>query len=146
MGIVVMQTAAKKSGQSVAYFLKNCRSPRGMVRILSRLTKTRARKNSFHISIPWKTATTAIPGLAIGMTIVKKVLSGEHPSITAASSSSLGIDRKYALSRKIEKARPDEQYVSTSDALVLSSPRSLTKVNSGITSTPAGTISERRKR
>jgi multiple sugar transport system permease protein len=54
----------------------------------------KAKRNSFQERVKAKIEVAAKPGRLRGRVIRKKAVSREHPSITAASSSSLGMDRK----------------------------------------------------
>jgi len=55
---------------------------------------TTANRNSFHVAMNAKSATTASPGAMIGTTTWTSARSREHPSIIAASSISTGKSRR----------------------------------------------------
>ena len=60
----------------------------------SRFMNVAARMNSFHAVMNENSAVTATAGLASGRTMRKKIVACEAPSISADSSSSLGMVSK----------------------------------------------------
>jgi len=80
----------------------NSQIANGNVRLSTDMVRTKAKTNSFHILIALKIAMVAIPALLKGNIMVKNILYLLLPSISAASSNSLGIDAIKAVKRNTE--------------------------------------------
>lgn len=93
-GIVNSTDAAMSGFHSTVNLPKKDVRPTGMVLSSSRFMNVIANINSFHAPMNAKIADATIPCSERGNTILVKAPSLEHPSISAASSSSRGISSK----------------------------------------------------
>ena len=72
-----------------------------------------ANKNSFHVLVKANITATAIPVLDTGKNILVITIKGLHPSILAASTTSLGTPSKVAFNIRTINARLKVVFIST---------------------------------
>jgi hypothetical protein len=83
---------------------------------------------------------TAKPGFPMGIEIRKNDLICEHPSISEASSISMGVARNVVLSRITENGMVRDALAKMTEIYVLMSPTPLNMMNNGVTRNTVGSI------
>jgi len=139
-GILVTMPPAVSHPQLTSYFPTNIFNPTGSVLIEGVVVKIRAYRYSFHEEIKIYTAVAAIPGNIRGITILRSACTLVQPSISAASSKSLGTVSRKPVSIQTENGMAKVLWAKISPAKVLIKCKDLKIINKGIISNIFGNI------